>query len=340
MANPRNLKGLDLVKEDLKKEDSHFSVEAMAVAVADKKNRRAKKGLEFNCFVLDGDADEFADFVSLLEKNKKDIFDKTRFQIVYRTRTVNNPPHHGYHWSAADVQIKNNKLSFYLIDAAGVLPVILECCVLIKKCSPTAIIRYSGGMIQNSPKNCATFSLDHVYRLAKIQNLHEKLEAIPEDACSIDSFLDVVSQYGFDREWMAENITYIPVVRLSIYPEFGPLFRNMQSVTTLKEVFFKKELNLSGNDQQSLVDYVNTRIIKQGKKEQNHAMIKKRESIRAKAVKFLQSPSMNEKIYQKIQKNRLTLDENLFLFSPKKPTNSPDPSKNKLPATITKKNSS
>lgn len=259
-----------------------FSEEAMATIIACKQARRSAKGLEFNCFIL-SNYDNLDNFINLFSLLKEPNFPDTRFQIIYR-------PPSSFHWAVADIKMKGGKLEIYFLDAApNPLPDNIK--KIIRSECPGALIRYSYGGIQHDPDNCATFALDHAYRLAKIHDLHEQLQTI-----------EVLQSYKC-RHQIKDRLPKSNLHPVEIFltdcpskSNLGPLVRNMQSLTTLESDFFKKEL--LGNDRQSLEEYVMNRVTNR----KNTAIILKRENIKRKAKKFL--TPLDKQGYEKIQGDR------------------------------------
>lgn len=179
LAELENEKKDNTISED--RYEERFTPGAMLIAIADKKKRRAKKGLEFNCIMLnreDVNGDELVKCLRFLEKEKLNIPNNTRFQMICGSRAVRRDFHH---WSAIDVLVKDGKLHFYVLDAANVSYAVVSIMREIYLNCPNSVMTYTSGFMQRDQFNCATFSLDHVFRLAKILDLHEQLAKMQHD---------------------------------------------------------------------------------------------------------------------------------------------------------------
>lgn len=278
-----------------------LSLKDMAWLLATKKQRRLKKGIQFNCLILDRarNNDELTDFLIFLAQQRQHI-PELRFQLIVRS-----PTESGYHWSTLDVCIKPDSIQFFLIDAANVLSEVLPMFIAIHTHFPNSIIRYSGGQLQVDGVNCATFAYDHAVRLAKIPNLHEELAKIehqgaigiyPSYAAYIQVMInsDPVLFSKLDQKKLCEIISLMRYVSLNKFPaSFGPLIRNMQDLPNLKASFFPKRM--SGNDRDELEKYLSSRVqtkLKDGEEVTHNISIdQKRERIKRKALLFQQAQS-------------------------------------------------
>lgn len=298
----------DLQNELDNTDEPIFSSNAMRIVIAEKRQRRAKNNLVFNCLVLDREAksDELVEFLESLEKQKLIMPNNTRFQFVYRTKC--DTPVGTYHWSTGDVRINDGKLEFYLIDAASHLPGVLKAFTMINTKCPGAVIRYSGGSMQRDGHNCATFAVDYAICLAKIDNLHDKLKPLEHKGnigrfASYSDYLisaiktDPTIINGLNLQAVLDVIKQIKYISASadFTVEFGPLFRNMQYLKFLADVIIPK--GMRGNKTQSLEEYItqrnsfpqdllrnSTEILEHTK---NIAIDKKRVNIKSKAAQFL-----------------------------------------------------
>jgi hypothetical protein len=304
------------LNNESKEREEYFTPEAMIIAVADKKRRRARKGLEFNCIVLDRAAtngDELVNLLMLLEREKSRISNNTRFQIVCRTKEGSRN-----HWTAMDVMVKDGELQFYLLDAANSLPSVLSAISVIHANCPNAVIRYSGGQMQADGHNCATFSLDHVFRMAKMPHLHEQLSkmehtgALGKHSNYSEYMANMLAKHpeianGRPVGEVLSALRYLKYVSVdSFTSDFGPLLRNMQNYETLEEKFFPK--NMQGNDRVDLKTYVDARTehhqrsMYSPSEPRNNGIVKKRKKIKSKAALYLKD--LDEKDFKSaIEKN-------------------------------------
>lgn len=290
------------------KESATFSADAMALMIARKKMHRNAKGFSFNCFVLDRNhetnKDELENFLKYLEQQKTKLPDNTRFQILYATRYGE-----GVHWSVADIRIKHTIIEFYLLDAACAFETVLPAIITINEICPTAIVRYSGIAAQRDVVNCATFAIDHVFRLSMIPFLHDCLSSIEHQGplgsyTSATDYLDKLStETTFAHLDRAKCKMVIPgikyVSQLKFPAHFGPLLRNMQSIKTLEENFSPL---MMGNNNKSLMEYVNLRTEGYGHGKKNMAIIYKREKLKEKTADFIRF--MSKEALSSIIKNR------------------------------------
>lgn len=297
----RLLHNIDKVLEELKSDDdASFSIEAMKMVVWRKMFIRKKKGLDFNCVVLDRDKqitlgvekkesgesiDELEALLIKLNKEKESLPEGSRFQIIYRTTTrrpnKENPDQFevGCHWSTADVQINKGKIHIYLLDAANFIPSVASSIALIHSKCPDCVLTYSGGEIQDDTENCATFSLDHAFRLSKILGLHAQLaqdinilktelkESKMENILD-ERFREVVmnklkdkpgllKDYKIDLDLLKKalnQVIFFPVDAFNL--SFAPLIRHKQNFVKIKQLALRPYKDAKGNDTLSLLDYV------------------------------------------------------------------------------------
>lgn len=151
--------------------DKKLSADEMAVIV---------NALKLNTAVLSAagdDLSELREFLTTLEKNKKNYPDNTRFQYLFNysvdERSIS-------HWSTVDIRISNGELEFYLLDGTNRLPGFSEQIALIEKICPNAKVRSTELGIQVDSESCAYVALSHAMSLAKIPDLHQQLGSIPE----------------------------------------------------------------------------------------------------------------------------------------------------------------
>jgi hypothetical protein len=264
-----------------------FKPEDMAIAVANKKIRKLKKGITFNCAVLDTrkahNSNDLVTFLILLEQKKLTLPDLTRLQMVFVTGLGSG------HWTTIDVQIQNKKLSFFILDAAdSILPVMLATVIIHENC-PDASIKYCGGKIQFDDGSCDQFAFDHAVCLSKIPNLHEELDKLPKNKPNVDkvskqefaSFKDRIHS-SLDRggksllvnlsndifficereedvkERAKVALSHLDHIDVDILPStFSSLLRNTQSITQLNKIYVRKDFTKAkGNDKELLPDYL------------------------------------------------------------------------------------
>jgi hypothetical protein len=320
------LSELQMLKKGLADKETNFGSPAMmALAIATKKNRRLEKGLPFNCFIADRTApvDEFIKLLKLLEREKsKPNPPDMRFQLVCcmpgqglpneEKQTYQNPQALFNHWLAMDIVMEKGKLKFFLLDAANSLPHILSNTLAIFQFCPGAQICSELGNLQRDSDNCATFTFDHVCRLAKIDSFHDTITTIFAKRSTefigltkkiINNGLphfDAFSPRLFTKKdlkelqrYMDEQPSQFIMLPLSSFPkEFGPLIRNLQSISVLRDNFFKKELD--GNDKVTLKSYV----LKREKDGQNVGIELKKTKIKSKTFEFVNL--LSEEIANKI----------------------------------------
>ncbi len=255
-------------------DSEYYSQAEVVLAVALKKMRRKAKNLDFNCYILDY-AELPVFFVSLEIIKLRDQKGKARFQIIYREEG---------HWSVVDVNVKAGKFEFFLLDAAGTQYKLSEALSWIRPIFPESVVYFSLGYIQKDWHNCATFALDHAYRLAKILDLYTILDGLKNHKSADDN-----------------NLVVIPIEKFPA--KFGPLLRNMQSTDLLQEKINLVDDVCMGNDSQLLKDYLAGHLQKDNKsKFINNKINNKREKIRKKTHQFVQK--LSEEQYEEIFTNR------------------------------------
>lgn len=331
MAYAQTIKELKKIPIDF--EDHDLSVEAMQVIMSYKKEQRGAKELDFTCYVLE--MDELDDFLGYLNNHSTQIPDGTRFQVVLRDKSNRAIAH----WSNLDIKKDNDTFKFYCMDAANDLVSTVKTTHKIEKAFPESVVRYSGTTIQSDETNCASFAMDAAFRLAKIPDLHEQL---PNFDCTgkvgtydnYQSFLGsaleqkvrngktgcdlLVSQGLTDSEIKAaaKKIVYIPSD--SSFPaHFGPLFRNIQSITRsegLSNIYM-------GNDEISLSEYIAERTIRGTEgKPINIAVEMKRNKIKENAVQYLEKNESNFDSIMNERKNYSSLIEKKPMYEKKSDT--------------------
>lgn len=272
----RNSKIKKIIKQ-LASDYPYYANATMAIAVASKTERLKAKNKPVQVFTLHAQ-DEFTQFVANLELNKPLIPENTRFQFVY---------HFGGHWTAGDIRIKNGKLEFFLLDGIHAQLNYETLIGAIKEQSPDALVTYCSGQTFQRVEllNCGTFALDHAFQMAKIPNLHEKVAELNKRP-EVDLFSNQFDDYLFNNTLKTISVADFP-------PEFGPLLRNMQSLSTLRTLFFNK--GYIANDKKiSLDDYVTARSrvgenpeMKGEEKDwKNYSVVDKRRTIKTKATTF------------------------------------------------------
>ena len=298
---------LDTIKEQLADpDDEMFSPQMMALALATKKQRRSLKGLKLNCIMVDrtGKVDELIEVLKLIQQAKSTRYPlNMRFQIIYASEGKEEST---WHWSVMDVIMEDGQLHFFLLDAANSLTAIFSAMLAIYKHCPEAKMVYASGSIQHDSTNCATFALDHVFRLAKIPNFNQDITQLVKnhsESCSQNA--QKIIQYClpkastsqssvFSEQDFKELLPYLvnqPFQYLGAlnFPEdFGPLLRNFQSLSILEQNFFSKKFK--GSD----FDDLETYILKHVKNRQNQAIEDKRISIKNKTMTYINSLSIAE----------------------------------------------
>jgi hypothetical protein len=261
---------------------------------------------------------ELDEFLIQLKSNCEKLPNNTRFQVIYRS---------GPHWSNMDIVYHQGKMHFYLLDAAEDPSVFLAMSA-IHRIYPEASIVYTGGGIQKDSSNCATFALDQAFRLSKLPNLHESLlihAAEEKDQSKMAKNLEKAIQKelfttflppGFNKEEAIQAVHKAKFVPLNHFPpEFGPLIRNMQSVTQLKSHFFAKKLK--GSNKLDLESYLSDKIIlspesptSSSLKLKNKAIEAKRAILRDKTVRYVET--IEEKTYSDILLKRTNFKDKLL----------------------------
>lgn len=252
-----------------------YTADEMAVVIEYKKQKRLKKGTypSLICFVLKNN--EFKSFIKLLRENRASLLDETRFQFVYEFDG---------HGLSGDVRVKDGRLEFFIFDSLHSIINLKPIINNIKRYSSRAIITYaSGGKIQTRDfKNCGSFALDHAFNMNKIVRLHESIKQLAQRPSETN---DDVAKF-FNKHVRNGTLLTLPISRFPL--EFGPLLRNMQSVSTLKDQFFNK--GYQGSNKNSLKRYVKKNLTKLEtdgvSKKINYSIENKRNKFKAKAEKF------------------------------------------------------
>jgi hypothetical protein len=236
MSGARNDK-----KHPIKKLDparSAYSTDAMTIAIAAKKERLLAHHQEWNCFVIN-EYYELTEFFIAIQQQLLSFPHTMRFQFVYFATG---------HWLSADVNIKHGKVEVFLMDSLSYAAYLREMIQIIKKAIPDTKITYSfGDEIQHDVKNCGTFALDHAIRMSMIVDLHDSLDLFSETARGKDTVSNDLQPYNNDGSLRMIAVKDFP-------PTMAPLLRNMQSISTLRDLFYNK--GYYANDHLSLEDYV------------------------------------------------------------------------------------
>ncbi|GEM_PF-5515105 len=256
----------------------YFTIEQMSMALAYKQaKRKEKKGSELNYFLIDcstTETENLRTFLLYLNHNKFVVPDRTRFQVSYV---------YGSHWSAIDIFIRNNNVEFYILDAANNWSKMLMLSMYIQRFIPSAIIRHSGYTqhevfsLQTDLYSCGTFSYDHLVLLSEMKSLPDQLPDL-ENKFPINGFPDYYSMLVNSIEDLLKKGELCPfltanlsaakeaakIVRLvpiqNFTPEMGPLLRNAQSLSMLRETVDWDKLK--GNKNTTLHQYIIPRIKK------------------------------------------------------------------------------
>lgn len=247
--------------DELKKEfepnsKSYLSLKAMKIAVEAVKKREQEKGHLFNCFICDrNNPDEFSQFLGGLYNNKDKWENEIRCQILYKKKD---------HWSVVDVQIKNGKVDFFLVDAANSLHVVLDTINLINQIFPDAKVKYFGPELQRDAHSCGYFALDHALALSKMKDLHTILpqyvhKGVIGNYKSYAAFIkDLLNQpllvhlNNSSFKNSLERLEYIAATNLP--KTFGSLLKNFQSLNYFNKAFEGK--GFVKNNKLLLDDYV------------------------------------------------------------------------------------
>lgn len=252
----------------------------MPLVVTSKTERLKTKNIPLYIFTL-SHQDEFSQFVADIERNRTLIPDNTRLQFVY---------HFGGHWSSGDIRIKNGKLEFFLLDSIHSQLNYETLIQSIKQQSQNALVTYCSGLpLQRVERlNCGTFAIDQAFQMAKILGLHEKIGELSKKP-ELDIFSNQFDDYLFNDTLKTFLVSDFP-------PEFGPLLRNMQSLSTLRSLFFNKG-HVANDKKISLESYVtahsrvgeNPEIKGEEKDWKNYSVVDKRRKIKENAAAFFRS---------------------------------------------------
>ncbi len=144
----------------------------MRALMALKKQSRAKKNKEFNCFVTDHQ--RLSQLLDTLKTNLAELPDGTRFQIAICSeldtmgRSTTNIGVE--HWFMMDCTIKNNTLHTLTIDAANMEGKLMPALHLLTAKFPAGKHYYFKGKMQHSSEDCQTFTHEHISLLSKINS--------------------------------------------------------------------------------------------------------------------------------------------------------------------------
>lgn len=240
-----------------------------------------------------------------------------RFQVVYKSKA---------HWSTMDVQIKNGQINFFLLDAANSIFYILDAITTINTVCPTAKIKYFGSTMQRDTANCAYFSLDDAYNLAKIPYLHEELEPFVTKG-PIGNFSDyyhnmenmimmhrlnpecaaLFSKYGKNKIMeVAQHIEYISYLNLP--KSFGAIIKNIQSLSMFEQNFANKGYHRPNLKSVDLYIQKHTNKVAI----QNDALKHRKDKIKESTLAYLQE---RQEDYQTILATRQQLNKTISLSS-------------------------
>ncbi len=213
------------------------SVSTMKAVLAAKKFRLWSKGKNFNCYVF-ASLNELRHFIDWLDSVKKTAPTGTRFQYVLE---------HSWHWSAADIRVKDGGLEFFLLDSLHSQNIFVNTIETIKARSSDALITVSSGMpLQRDQKNCGIFAFDFACQMAKISDLHEQISAFTQPIPRTDRLGRAL--------YHCKNVGIVRKIDINDFPPaLGPLLRNVQDVPS-DSIWFKR--GHFANKHVSLKDYI------------------------------------------------------------------------------------
>lgn len=163
LAKKRTMELLDSLSPTAEQDAQRYRLTKndMDMLIANKQQKR-----EINGHVIDGNNP--CSVTSFLENILKN--GQKRTQLVYKITGTE-------HWSVLDIQRnENDTLSIFFLDSVGLttnLPKIEEFC------SKHQIeLTLAMGGLQKDFSSCSIFSIDHVFKLSKIADLHEQLREL------------------------------------------------------------------------------------------------------------------------------------------------------------------
>ncbi len=180
--NSDNKEADDREMDDKKdEEDVHyaFSPEELRLLIKDKQKKRP-----LDAHVVVGG---FARFMSQVHEdrvNRKGKFPR-RIQVAYKRGDKDADGLEYEHWTAIDILVTANKTHVFYLDASGSefnLDIIQRAVVLHPDTELTICedVEVAGKSIalQKDNESCSTFTLDHIFHMSKLADLHQYLNAV------------------------------------------------------------------------------------------------------------------------------------------------------------------
>ncbi len=341
IANPKS----EMITHFSSPDTFEVSAEQMTCLVKAEKEYLAKKGIEFNCAILQGEkdqVDELKNFLTSLKANLSDHPDGMRISYLFSYR-VN--PSKLTHWTGTDVRILNGKPEFYILDSVGYWPDLFIQILKIYHIFPNAKITYSPLSIQDDIENCAYFALYTLVasRKKNIHDLSDKthpacdnkvnenwiklLVAMASHGKCEDDDKGLSSLHYALRNIFFENLSsdLIPALRKILYipsenipKEYGSLFKNTQK----KEFKSEDYICHNGKTLTSIIRKNQQEIIKNNKiKITNMRIYKWREKIKQRGLAYIQNEEKVDNSTAQVNddslKNQSIFNQSLKSTSPK-----------------------
>src|SRR5436190_12667635 len=247
-----------IIIENKRTDDSlyHISLTDMGRLLHLKKLHRKQKESDLNCFVISSAS--LDNFLKKLKANLNDLPNSTRFQLA-----VYNIDY--WHWNLIDFYIKDSILHSFVLDAAGIKPVINNEYACLKENFPTG--KHYGLSFPNRPRkvaiqasavDCQTFTVEHASLISKMdpnhlyQHLDIKSISNPKNHHVKEMDLDILNN-DLESSFMT------PLIRcmqsLSNFKKIAPEITNTAIVSkkrnlTLNDYFTK---NLNGKKNQGIL---------------------------------------------------------------------------------------